>query len=128
MCLSLISAVIFPVKMRMIYKYRKGKLEAKGIRPTLRHIIFFRSALARAMSLQPLIRAQDDAGLEPMPPPLGGAAAACEVAQATSLHQSHQIEAMLRLNADLYEKQLEQDRKMKELEAALLLQQSASSK
>jgi hypothetical protein len=116
----------------MMYTHRKGKLEAKGIRPTLRHIIFFRSALARAMSLQPLIRAQDDAGLEPMPPPLGGAAAACEVAQATSLHQSHQIEAMLRLNADLYENQLriqlEQDRKMKELEAALLLQQSASSK
>ncbi len=107
--------------------YRKGKLQAKGIRPTLRHIIFFRSALARAVSLQPLIRAQDDASLEPMPPPLGGAAA-CEVAQATSLHQSHQIEAMLRVNADLHEKQLEQDRKMKELEAALLLQQSASSK
>ncbi len=74
-----------------------------------------------------------------MPPPLGGAAAACEVAQATILHQSHQIEAMLRLNAELYEKQLEQDAKMlriqleqdrknKELEAALLLQQSASSK
>jgi hypothetical protein len=124
--LSLISAVLFPVKMRIIYKYRKGKLQAKGIRPTLRHIIFFRSALARAIALQPLIRAQDDASL--MPPPLGGAASACEVAQATSLHQSHQIEAMLRLNADLYEKQLEQDRKMKELEAALLLQQSASSK
>ncbi len=111
--------------------YRKGKLQAKGIRPTLKHIIFFGSALAtrddRAVSLQPLIRAQDDASLEPMPPPLGGAAA-CEVAQATNLYQLHQIESMLRVNADLHAKQIEQDLKLKQLEAALLQQQRASSK
>jgi hypothetical protein len=109
----------------MMYMHRKGKLEAKGIRPTLKHIIFFRSALARAMSLQPLIRTQNDTGIEPMPP-LWGGNTACEVA--TNSHQSHQIEAMLRVNADLHEKQLEQDLKIKQLEAALLLQQSASSK
>ena len=111
--------------------YRKGKLQAKGIRPTLKRIIFYRSALKnddRAVLLQPMIRAQDDASFEPMPPPLGGAAA-CEVAQATILHQSHQIEAMLRVNADLHAKQLEQDRKFKEqADAILLLQQRALSK
>ncbi len=44
--------------MRAIYKKRKAKLEAKGVPPTLKHIIFYRSALARAVSLQPLIDAQ----------------------------------------------------------------------
>ncbi len=124
--------------------YRKGELQAKDIRPTLKNSIFFRSALARerAVSLQPMIHAQDDADFEPMPPPLGGAAA-CEVAQATILHQSHQIEAMLRVNADLHAMQLEQDRKMKEqadaikeqadaikeqADAIQLLQKSVSSK
>ena len=70
-----------------------------------------------------------------MPPSLGGAAA-CEVAQAPILHQSHQIEAMLRVNADLHAMQLEQDRKMKEqadaikeqADAIQLLQKSVSSK
>ena len=57
-CVSLFSAVFFPFKMRAIYKKRKAKLEAKGVRPTLKHIIFYRSALARAVSLQPLIDAQ----------------------------------------------------------------------
>jgi hypothetical protein len=61
MCLSVISFVIFPFKMRMIYIYRKGKLMAKGIPPTLKNLIFFRSALDRAVSLQPLTHAQDDA-------------------------------------------------------------------
>ncbi len=111
-----------------MYTYRRGKLEAKGVRPTLKHIIFFRSTLDRALSLQPLIRSQDDARFEPMPPTLGGVAA-YEVAQAAILHQSHQIEAMLRVNADLHAKQLEQDHKMKEqADAILLLQQSALSK
>jgi hypothetical protein len=112
----------------MMYMYRKGKLHAKSIRPTLKNIIFFRSALGRAASLQPLIRAQDNADFEPMPPSLEGAAA-CEVAQAPILLQSHQIEAMLRVNADLHAKQLEQDRKMKEqADAIQLLQKSVSSK
>ena len=57
-CVSLFSAVFFPFKMRAIYMKRKAKLEARGVRPTLKHIIFYRSALARAVSLQPLIDAQ----------------------------------------------------------------------
>jgi hypothetical protein len=114
--------------MMMLYTHRKGKLEAKGVRPTLKHIIFFQSAIARAVSLQPLIHSQDDANFGPMSSPLGGAAA-CDVSQAANLHpSSHQIETMLRMNADLHAKQQEQDRKMRELEAALLLQQSALSK
>jgi hypothetical protein len=51
----LASAIFFPIKMRMLFNYRKRKLEAKGIQPTLKHIIFFRSALSRAVSLQPLM-------------------------------------------------------------------------
>jgi hypothetical protein len=61
---SLFSAVFFPFKMRAIYKKRKAKLEAKGIRPTLKHIIFYRTALAGAVSLQPLIDVQGVANLE----------------------------------------------------------------
>ncbi len=45
--------------MRMIYSRRKAKLEAAGIQPLLKHIIFFRTALGRAVSLQPLIAQQD---------------------------------------------------------------------
>ena len=45
--------------MRMIYSRRKAKLEAAGIQPTLKHLIFFRTALGRAVSLQPLIAQQD---------------------------------------------------------------------
>jgi hypothetical protein len=56
---SLFSAIFFPFKMRMIYSRRKAKLEAAGIQPTLKHIIFFRTALGRAVSLQPLIAQQD---------------------------------------------------------------------
>jgi hypothetical protein len=54
-CASLFSAVFFPFKVWSAYKYRRGKLEAKGVRPTLKHLIFFHTALARAVSLQPLI-------------------------------------------------------------------------
>ncbi len=57
-CVSFFSAVFFLFKMRAMYKKRKAKLEAKGVRPTLKHIIFYRSALARAVTLQPLIDAQ----------------------------------------------------------------------
>jgi hypothetical protein len=54
-CASLFSAVFFPFKVWATYKYRRGKLAAKGVQPTLRHIIFFRTALSRAVSLQPLV-------------------------------------------------------------------------
>jgi hypothetical protein len=67
--LSFFSAVFFPFKMRAIYKKRKAKLEAKGVRPTLKHIIFYRSALARAVSLQPLIDAQVVANSESVSQP-----------------------------------------------------------
>jgi hypothetical protein len=109
--------------MRMMYKYRKGKLEAKGIPPTLKHIIFFRSALARAVSLQPLIYSREDANIGSMlPSQLLHARSlervtVCNMALTATL-QSHrdQMEALLLVNADLHERQLEQDRKMKELQ------------
>jgi hypothetical protein len=52
---SLFSAIFFPFKMRMIYTRRKAKLLAVGVQPTLKRIVFFRAALGRAVSLQPLI-------------------------------------------------------------------------
>jgi hypothetical protein len=55
-CASLFSAVFFPFKVWMMYKYRRGKLAAKGVQPTLKHLIFFRTALSRAVSLQPLVQ------------------------------------------------------------------------
>ncbi len=55
-CASLFSAVFFPFKMWGMYKYRRGKLVAKGVQPTLKHLIFFRAALSRAVSLQPLVQ------------------------------------------------------------------------
>jgi hypothetical protein len=91
-CVSLFSAVFFPFKMRAIYKKRKAKLEAKGVRPTLKHIIFYRTALARAVTLQPLIDAQGVASLEsasqaksPKAPASGGGAR-MEVAQVAVVH------------------------------------------
>jgi hypothetical protein len=41
--------------MRMIYKKRKAALEAKGVPPTLKHIIFYRSALVNSVPLQTLV-------------------------------------------------------------------------
>jgi hypothetical protein len=66
---SLFSAVFFPFKIRAIYKKRKAKLEAKRLRPTFKHIIFYRSALARAVTLQPLIDVQGVANSESVPQP-----------------------------------------------------------
>jgi len=41
-----------------MYTRRKAKLLAAGVQPTLKHIIFLRTALGRAVSLQPLITSQ----------------------------------------------------------------------
>jgi hypothetical protein len=41
--------------MRMLYTRRKAKLLAAGVQPTLRHILFLRRAIGRAVSLQRLI-------------------------------------------------------------------------
>ena len=57
-CATVFSAVFFPFKMWAIYKKRKAKLTARGVPPTLVNIIFYRSALSRAVTLQPLINAQ----------------------------------------------------------------------
>jgi hypothetical protein len=54
-CVSFFSAVFFPFKMRAIYKKRKAKLEAKGLLPTLKNIIFYRSVVAASVQQQPLI-------------------------------------------------------------------------
>jgi hypothetical protein len=56
--LSLISAILFPFKLRTIYLNRKALLEAAGLQPTLKHMIFHKSAIARAVSLQPLVSRQ----------------------------------------------------------------------
>ncbi len=63
-CVSFFSAFFFPFKMRALYKKRKANLDAKGVRPSLKRIILYRSALARAVSLQPLIDAQGVANSE----------------------------------------------------------------
>jgi hypothetical protein len=84
--------------MRMIYSRRKAKLEAAGIQPTLKHLIFFRTALGRAVSLQPLIDSQDGSSsiqtsLSGLPSQYPGAAAAGAVdfeAVKTALAQQSQ--------------------------------------
>ncbi len=135
-CVSLFSALFFPFKVWAMYKYRRGKLAAKGVQPTLKHLIFFRTALSRAVSLQPLIRSSGDDNVESKrapewsrAPSAAGVAAASESAQGATLHQTSQIDAMLRTNTDLQQKLLEQEQKTKELERsiALLQQQVASS-
>jgi hypothetical protein len=119
-CASLFSAVFFPFKVWSAYKYRRGKLEAKGVRPTLKHLVFFRTALARAVSLQPLIGYAGGGDFDTKPPPPSWKASsasgggASEAAQAADLLHSSQTGAMLRMNADLQEKLLEQERKTKE--------------
>lgn len=118
-----------------MYKYRKGKLVAKGVHPTLKRLIFFRTALSRAVSLQPLIRQAGGDNFEPKPPPpssssssASGGAAASEAVKAAILHQTSQIDAVLRMNADLQTKLHEQERKVQEQERAIaLLQLRASS-
>ncbi len=44
--------------MRTIYNRRKADLVAVGVLPTLKRIVFFRTALGRAVSMQPLIAEQ----------------------------------------------------------------------
>jgi hypothetical protein len=122
-CASLFSAVFFPFKLWSAYKYRRGKLEAKGVRPTLKHLIFFRTALARAVSLQPLIGSAGGGDFDTKPsqpssnaPSASGGAAAGEAAHSAISLQTSQLDAVLRVNADLQQKQLEQERKFKEQE------------
>jgi hypothetical protein len=59
--LSIFFVVFLSFKIWVISMERKAKLQEKGIRPTLKRIIFFRSALSSDVSLQPLIHAQSDA-------------------------------------------------------------------
>jgi hypothetical protein len=97
-CASLFSAVFFPFKMWHMYKHRRGKLEAKGIRPTLKHLIFFRTALSRAVSLQPLIHSSGGANFEAKPPAQSSKASSTsagdEAAQAVISNQVSQIDAV----------------------------------
>ena len=114
---SLFSAIFFPFKMRMIYSRRKAKLEAAGIQPTLKHLIFFRTALGRAVSLQPLIASGDrsssiqDSQAAPVSRSSGAAAAGAvdfEAIKAALAQQSQQYQQLSgscasngRLTADL---------------------------
>jgi flagellar biosynthesis GTPase FlhF len=122
-CASLFSAVFFPFKVWSAYKYRRGKLEAKGVRPTLKHLIFFRTALARAVSLQPLIGSPGGGDFESKVQSASGEAAAAEAAHSAILLQTSQLDAVLRVNADLQQKQLEQERKFKEQEQRMKKQE-----
>ena len=122
-CASLFSAVFFPFKVWMMYKYRRGKLAAKGVQPTLKHLIFFRTALSRAVSLQPLIGSPPGDNFESKAarewsraPCADGGAAASEAAHGPTFHQTSQIDAVLRINADMQQKLLEQEQRMKEQE------------
>jgi hypothetical protein len=97
-CASLFSAVFFPFKTWSVYKYRRDKLEAKGIRPTLKHLIFFRTALSRAVSLQPLIHSSGGGNFEAKPPPqsskASSASAGDDAAQTAISNQVSQIDAV----------------------------------
>lgn len=146
--------MFFPFKVWAMYKYCRCKLAAKGVQPTLKRHIFFRTALSQAVSLQPLIGSPGGDDVESKPPPewsrapcAAGGAAASEAAHGATLHQTSQIDAVLRRNADLQQKLLEQEQRIKEKEQkqeqktkeqeqrmkeqeraiALLQQQSASS-
>ncbi len=57
-CLCVFIAVLSFFKIFATLKKRKADLEEKGIRPTFQHLIFYQTALASAVSLQPLIGAQ----------------------------------------------------------------------
>ncbi len=122
-CASLFSALFFPFKLWSAYKYRRGKLEAKGVRPTLKHLVFFHTALSRAVSLQPLIDSPGGGDFEAKPPPpsskvqsASGGAAAAEAAHSAILLQTSQLDAVLRMNADLQQKLLEQERRITQQE------------
>ena len=54
--MQLLDAKFLPFKVWMMYKYRRDKLVAKGLRQTLKHLILFRTALSQAVSLQPLVQ------------------------------------------------------------------------
>ena len=85
--------MFFPFKVWAMYKYRRGKLVAKGVQPTLKRLIFFRTALSRAVSLQPLIGSPGGDDVESKPPrewsrapSAAGGAAACEAAHGATFH------------------------------------------
>ena len=110
---------------------------------------FYRTALSRAVALQPLICSAGGGDFDTKPPPpsskapsASGGAAAGEAAHSAILLQTSQLDAVLRVNADLQQKLLEQERKVNKLEqemkyqeqrtkeqerAIAALQQSASS-
>jgi hypothetical protein len=53
---QLLDAKFFPFKVWMMHRYRRDKLVAKGVRPTLKHLTLSRTALSQAESLQPLVQ------------------------------------------------------------------------
>jgi len=92
----------------MLYTRRKAKLLAAGVQPTLKHIIFLRTALGGAVSLQPLITSQGGSSFiqggpasESEWPSTSLAAAAAgavhfEAIKAALAQQSQQVNAELR--------------------------------
>jgi hypothetical protein len=68
------------------------------------------------VSLQPLIGSPGGGDFESKVQSASGEAAAAEAAHSAILLQTSQLDAVLRVNADLQQKQLEQERKFKEQE------------
>ena len=112
--------------MRMIYSRRKAKLEAAGIQPTLKHLIFFRTALGREVPMQPLIAQQDGSSsiqvsLSEPPSPNSVAAAAGAVdfeevktALVQQSQQHKQANAELRSDFDNLQRELRDVREANE--------------
>jgi hypothetical protein len=84
---------------------------------------FSRTALSRAVSPQLLIGSAGGGDFDTKPPlpsskapSASGGAAAGEAAHSAILLQTSQLDAVLRVNADLHQKLLEQERKVNKLE------------
>ena len=112
--------------MRMIYSRRKAKLEAAGIQPTLKHLIFFRTALGPEVPMQRLMASRDGSSsiqvsLSEPPSPNSVAAAAGAVdfeavktALAQQSQQHKQGNAELRSDFDNLQRELRDVRESNE--------------
>jgi hypothetical protein len=123
---TLFSIIFFPFKMRMIYSRRKAKLEAAGIQPTLKHLIFFRTALGREVPLQRLMASRDGSSsiqvsLSEPPSPNSMAAAAgafdfdvVKTAMAQQSQQYQQLSDAMRSDFDNLQREVRELRESNE--------------
>jgi hypothetical protein len=101
------------------YKWRKAQLEERGLRPTLKRIIFFKSVIARAITLQPLIH-NESATHHSSQPWVEGAAPT--TSEAETSQQIQQMDSILRMNADLHQKLQDQHHAFRSLQAIVASQ------